>query len=57
MVTLPAHLRASMAWLPVLLDLGVDEQLALLPSIAVTEEGRFVRPLSTSDVVAIPDTV
>ncbi|BFI96274.1 MAG: hypothetical protein RSP_17840 [Rhodanobacter sp.] len=57
MVTFPAHLRATLAWLSVLLTLGENEQLALLPSIAVAEEGRFVRPLSIADVVAIPDTV
>lgn len=57
MVTLPAQLRASMTWLSVLLTLGENEQLALLPSIAVMEKGRLVRPLSTADVVAIPDTV
>lgn len=57
MVTFQAHLRATLAWLSVLLTLGENEQLALLPSIAVEEEGRFVRPLSIADVVAIPDTV
>lgn len=57
MVTFPAHLRASMNWLSVLLTLGENEQLALLPSIAVVEKGRYVRPLSIADVVAIPDTL
>ena len=57
MVTFPAHLRATLAWLSVLLTLGENEQVALLPSIAVVEKGRFVRPLSIADVVAISDTV
>lgn len=57
MVTFPAELRATVTWLSVLLTLGENEQLALLPSIAVEDEGRFVRPLSTVDAMAIHDTL
>lgn len=56
MVTFTADLRATVTWLSVLLTLGENEQLALLPSIAVEDEGRFVRPLSAADAVAIPNT-
>lgn len=50
MVTFDAELRAHLAWLSVLLTLGEDEQLALVPHIAVVDQGRFVRPLVPSEI-------
>ncbi len=49
MVTFDPALRAELAWLPVFLRSEAHQHPVLSACIVVVEQGRFVRPLASTD--------
>jgi hypothetical protein len=48
MVTFDPALRAELTWLPVFLATEAHQHPVLSASIAVADQGRFVRPLASA---------
>lgn len=56
MVTFDPALRAELAWLPVFLSSEAHQHPVLSACIVVVEQGRFVRPLASTDAGPSPVT-